>query len=110
MNKAPGIATLGELKKAGYKPRSVKDELRENLINALREGRNVFQGIQGFEDTVIPQIQTAILSRHNIILLGLRGQAVAVELNRRVVRKKDHAQTELREGDTLELVTLVGGG
>jgi len=75
MTKAPGIATLGQLKKAGYKSRSVKDELRDNLIEALRNKRNVFSGIQGFEDTVIPQIQTAILSRHNIILLGLRGQA-----------------------------------
>ncbi|HZG01944.1 MAG TPA: magnesium chelatase [Chitinophagales bacterium] len=75
MTKAPGLSTLGQLKKANYKSRSIKTELRENLIHALRNSTNPFQGIQGFDDTVIPQIQTAILSRHNIILLGLRGQA-----------------------------------
>ncbi|MES2559534.1 MAG: magnesium chelatase [Bacteroidota bacterium] len=69
------IKTLGGLKKAGYASRSVKEEMRENLIAALRERRQVFTGIQGYEDTVLPQIQTAILSRHNMILLGLRGQA-----------------------------------
>lgn len=69
------IMTLGELKKSGYKSRSIKDELRENLIKSLRNSHNPFEGILGFDDTVIPDIQTAILSRHNIILLGLRGQA-----------------------------------
>jgi len=69
------VKTLGELKRNSYKSRSVKDELRENLISALHEGMNPFEGILGYEDTVIPDMQTAILSRHNIILLGLRGQA-----------------------------------
>jgi magnesium chelatase subunit I len=69
------IQTLGDLKKSGYKSRSVKDEMRENLIAILRERKPVFEGIQGYEDTVLPQIQTAVLSRHNMILLGLRGQA-----------------------------------
>jgi magnesium chelatase subunit I len=69
------IKTLGELKKAGYASRSVKEEMRENLVKILREKDKVFEGIQGYEDTVLPQIQTAILSRHNMILLGLRGQA-----------------------------------
>jgi magnesium chelatase subunit I len=69
------IKTLGELKKSGYKSRSVKDELRENLICYLKKGENSFEGILGYDETVIPDIQTAILSRHNIILLGLRGQA-----------------------------------
>lgn len=69
------IKTLGELKATGYKCRSVKEELRENLINQLRHGEGGFEGIVGFEDTVIPDLQTAILSRHNILLLGLRGQA-----------------------------------
>jgi magnesium chelatase subunit I len=67
--------TLGELKAAGYTPRSVKDELRENLIQALKEKKTLFEGVVGYEDTVIPDLQRAILSRHNIILLGLRGQA-----------------------------------
>lgn len=71
----PNITTLAELKKSGYKSRSIKTELRENLIKSLRNGFNPFEGILGFEDTVIPDIQTAILSRHSIILLGLRGQA-----------------------------------
>jgi magnesium chelatase subunit I len=69
------ITTLGQLKKTDYKSRSVKDELRENLIRQLQKGEGGFEGIVGFEDTVIPDLQTAILSRHNILLLGLRGQA-----------------------------------
>jgi len=69
------ITTLGELKRTDYKSRSVKDELRDNLIAQLKRGEGGFEGIVGFEDTVIPDLQTAILSRHNILLLGLRGQA-----------------------------------
>jgi magnesium chelatase subunit I len=71
--------TLGELKQSGYgdrqAARSVKDELRENLIRKLAAGDTLFPGVVGFEDTVVPQIVNAILSRHNFILLGLRGQA-----------------------------------
>ncbi|MCB0621315.1 MAG: sigma 54-interacting transcriptional regulator, partial [Saprospiraceae bacterium] len=69
------IQTLGQLKKSGYRPQSVKDELRKNLIARLRAKENVFEGVIGFEDTVLPDIERAILSRHNILLLGLRGQA-----------------------------------
>ena len=69
------IKTIGDLKKSSYKPRSIKDEMRENLIISLKKNINPFEGIIGYEDTVIPELQTAILSRHNIILLGLRGQA-----------------------------------
>ena len=69
------ISTLRELKKSGYKPKPIKQELRDNLIFALRNGENPFKGILGYDETVLPDIQTAILSRHNIILLGLRGQA-----------------------------------
>lgn len=69
------IKTLGELKKAGYKSRSIKDELRENLIARLQKDEKVFDGILGYEDTVIPDVERALLSRHNINLLGLRGQA-----------------------------------
>jgi magnesium chelatase subunit I len=69
------ITTLGELRSSSYRIRTVKDELRENLVDALRNGRNLFEGILGFDDTVIPQLQNAILGRHDIILLGLRGQA-----------------------------------
>ena len=72
---APDVATLGQLKASGYRPRSVKDEMRANLIQKLRAGQPVFPGILGFEKTVIPQVQHAILARHDMILLGLRGQA-----------------------------------
>src|SRR5471030_2048239 len=74
MNKT-NITTLGQLKQTAYKSRSVKDELRQNLILQLQKQEGGFEGIVGFEDTVIPDLQTAILSRHNILLLGLRGQA-----------------------------------
>ncbi len=69
------IKNLGELKKLGYKSRNIKDEMRANLIAHLHSGKPVFEGIIGFNDSVIPDLQRAILSRHNIILLGLRGQA-----------------------------------
>ena len=67
--------TLGELKKTAYKSKSVKEELRDNLIQKLSNKETVFEGILGFEDTVIPDMERAILSKHNILLLGLRGQA-----------------------------------
>ncbi|NBC08098.1 MAG: magnesium chelatase [Bacteroidetes bacterium] len=69
------IHTLGELRASGYRPRSIKEELRENLIEKLQEKDKVFEGILGFDDTVLPDIERAVLSRHNILLLGLRGQA-----------------------------------
>jgi magnesium chelatase subunit I len=69
------VRTLGELRASGYRVRSVKDEMRSNLIRRLREGGAVFPGIVGFDETVVPQIQNAILGRHDFILLGLRGQA-----------------------------------
>jgi len=67
--------TFGELKESGYAPVSVKDELRANLIRKLEAGEKLFPGIVGYDETVIPQLVNAILSRHNLILLGLRGQA-----------------------------------
>lgn len=69
------IKTLGQLKKNGYKSKSIKDELRDNLIAKLKRKEKIFDGILGYEDTVIPDIERAILSRHNMNLLGLRGQA-----------------------------------
>ncbi|MEO1514736.1 MAG: magnesium chelatase [Bacteroidota bacterium] len=69
------IKTLGELKATSYKARSIKDELRENLIDRLHNKKTVFEGILGFDDTVLPDMERAILSQHNILLLGLRGQA-----------------------------------
>jgi magnesium chelatase subunit I len=67
--------SLGDLKKSGYKSKSIKDELRTNMITALKNNADPFKGIFGYDETVIPDLQTAILSRHNILLLGLRGQA-----------------------------------
>ena len=69
------INTLGELKASGYQSRPLKEELRDNLIKKLQSGEKVFDGVIGFDDTVLPDIERAILSRHNILLLGLRGQA-----------------------------------
>jgi magnesium chelatase subunit I len=69
------IKTLSELKKSGYVSRNIKDELRDNLRVKILSGKPVFEGVHGFENTVIPELERAILSRHNINLLGLRGQA-----------------------------------
>ena len=68
-------ATLGALKASGYAHSSVKDEMRHNLVTSLKAGEDLFPGVQGYEDTVVPQIVNAILARHDFILLGLRGQA-----------------------------------
>src|SRR5687768_10252794 len=69
------IRTLAQLKDSGYKSRSIKEELRENLIKKLRNKETVFAGIWGYEETVIPDLERAILASHDINLLGLRGQA-----------------------------------
>src|SRR3984957_17383721 len=69
------ITTLGQLKKAGYRNRSVKEEIRENLIRKLKNKETTFPGILGYEESVIPDTERALLSRHNILFLGLRGQA-----------------------------------
>src|SRR6187397_617564 len=72
--------TLGELRRSlfseeNFKTRSVKDEMRQNLVRRLERQEPIFPGIVGYDDSVVPQIVNAILSRHNFILLGLRGQA-----------------------------------
>ena len=69
------ISTLGELRKSGHHSRPVKQEIRDNLVRKLQAGDGLFPGIIGYDETVIPQLVNAILSRHNFILLGLRGQA-----------------------------------
>jgi magnesium chelatase subunit I len=69
------IKTLGELKKNGWFSKSVKEEIRDNLIKKLQSDENPFPGILGYEDTVIPDTERALLSKHNILFLGLRGQA-----------------------------------
>jgi len=69
------IKTLGALKKEGYQSKSIKDELRDNVIQKIKHNETTFEGVHGYENTVIPELERAILSRHNINLLGLRGQA-----------------------------------
>ena len=71
----PEIKTLGSLKESGYQTKNIKDELRDNLRTKIINKETVFEGIFGYENSVIPQLEQAILSRHNINLLGLRGQA-----------------------------------
>ncbi|HTW95545.1 MAG TPA: sigma 54-interacting transcriptional regulator [Tepidisphaeraceae bacterium] len=71
----PRPATVGQLRETGYKPCSVKDELRRNAIARLKAGEDLFPGIVGYRDSVIPQIINGILSKHDLLFLGLRGQA-----------------------------------
>jgi len=68
----PKAATVGQLKETPYRPRSVKDELRANLIRKLKNNDELFPGIVGYRDTVIPQIVNGLLSRHDLLFLGLR--------------------------------------
>ncbi|MFM7838873.1 MAG: magnesium chelatase, partial [Chitinophagaceae bacterium] len=69
------LKTLGALKKSGYQPKNIKEEIRQNLIQKLQKKEDPFPGILGYEETVIPDMERALLSRHNILFLGLRGQA-----------------------------------
>lgn len=69
------LKTLGELKASGYKPKTIKEEIRQNLITKLEAKEITFPGVFGYDDTVIPEVERAILSQHNILFLGLRGQA-----------------------------------
>jgi magnesium chelatase subunit I len=103
--------TLGELRDAGYRPKSVKDELRENLRSALAGSENPFDGIHGYDRTVLPALHNAILSRHDLLLLGLRGQA-KTRLLRMLIRLLDAeiptiSGSELNE-DPFEPITKYG--
>src|ERR687883_1746438 len=69
------IQTLGDLRRSGLRSRPVKQEIRDNLVRKLQAGETLFPGIIGYDETVVPQLVNAVLSRHNFILLGLRGQA-----------------------------------
>src|SRR5690606_30338777 len=75
MKNRPQINTFGELKKSGYHSKSIKEEVRQNLLSNLKTGKTSFEGILGYEETVIPEVERALLSKHNILFLGLRGQA-----------------------------------
>jgi len=82
--------TLGELRESGYRMESVKDEMRRNVISLIRSGRPLFPEVLGYEETVVPQIQNAILSRHDLLFLGLRGQA-KTRMLRQLVNLLDEA-------------------
>ena len=69
------IKTLGELKDSNWKSKTIKDELRDNLIKNKKNKIDIFSDIHGYDDTVIPDLERAILSKHDINFLGLRGQA-----------------------------------
>jgi magnesium chelatase subunit I len=71
----PALRTLGELRASGYRPRSVREELRGNLLRRLRASEPLFSGILGYEETVIPAVDNALLCGHDLIFLGERGQA-----------------------------------
>lgn len=86
--KIENIKTFGQLKAVGYQSKSIKEELRYNLREKIKSGKPTFEGVHGFENTVIPELERAILSRHNINLLGLRGQA-KTRLARKMVELLD---------------------
>ena len=95
------IKTLGDLKKTNYKSRSIKDELRDNMILALKNRTDPFAGIFGYDETVLPELQTSLLSRHNILLLGLRGQA-KTRIARLLVNLLDEYIPAIEESDLNE--------
>src|ERR1700736_6545636 len=82
--------TLGELNASGYRIQTVKEEMRHNLIRKLRTKEPLFPGILGYEETVFPQVQNAILSQHDMLFLGLRGQA-KTRMLRQLVHLLDEA-------------------
>ena len=77
MTQAPAISTLGELKAAGYEYKTVREELRDNLLAKLKAGENPWPGLHGLEHTVLPQVERAIIAGHDIVLLGERGQQLS---------------------------------
>jgi magnesium chelatase subunit I len=75
MSESPRPTTLGELRSSGWRSSSVKDEIRRNAVARISAGRSLVDGVQGYEDTVLPQLENALLAGHDIIFLGERGQA-----------------------------------
>lgn len=111
--KTDAIDTLGKLRESGYRPKSVSEEMRGNLIASIKEGKTRFQGVWGYEETVIPDLERAILAGHNINLLGLRGQA-KTRLARQMVELLDPfipviAGSEIND-DPLDPISAYGIG
>ena len=94
--------TLGALKASGWRSRSVKEELRENLRRKLESGESWLKGIVGFEETVLPQLEHAILSQHDFVLLGLRGQAKT-----RIIRQTGPAWAADLTAEDIDVAVLV---
>jgi magnesium chelatase subunit I len=90
--------TLAELKRSGYRTKSVRDEVRANLKSRLAKRERIFKGLHGYDDTVVPQVVNALLSKHNFILLGLRGQA-KTRILRSLVELLDETIPALAESD-----------
>lgn len=113
MSDKPEFQTLGELRAAGYTSRSLREELRENLLSALAEGRDPWPGMHGFEHSVIPQLERAVIAGHDVVLLGERGQGKS-RLLRTLVGLLDEwvpviAGSELNE-DPLDPISPAGLG
>ena len=91
MTQPPAISTLGALRASGHEQKHLKTEMRDNLLAALRDGRDPWPGLHGFEDTVIPQLERAIIAGHDVVLLGERGQGKTRLLRtpRRAARRVD---------------------
>ena len=109
MSQRPKIHTLGELQADGWRSRSIRDEMRENLLLRLRSGGKLFPGLHGYDDTVVRALVHAVLSRHDILLLGLRGQG-KTRLLRQLPSLLDEwmpalSGTELREDPLAPLTT-----
>jgi magnesium chelatase subunit I len=98
MTQPPAITTLGELRSSGYRPRSVKEEMRANLVRQLRDGEPLLPGILGYDTTVLPQIENAVLAGQDIILLGERGQAKS-RIARSLVSLLDEWVPELADAE-----------